>query len=178
MKTIFFVRHGETEANVAGIVSGAENDTPLTKKGQQQAKQIGEDLRDKNIQLIVASPLDRAVKTAKIIAEQINYDVDKIVTHELFVEAKMGPYSGRPREEWITARDSGKLEDGVEGHEEHFNRVKESLEYLTQFPEERILIVSHGATSRMVQLIIRGLTHKDFRLVDRIGNAELLEFEL
>ena len=37
MTTIYCVRHGQSEANLAQIMQGSKIDTPLTKLGKQQA---------------------------------------------------------------------------------------------------------------------------------------------
>ena len=96
MKKIYFVRHGESEANAQGLAAGSEFDTPLTDTGRAQARRAGQDLKDKKIQLIVASTMDRALGTAKIIAKEIGYDSNKILTNKSFVERGMGIYSGGP----------------------------------------------------------------------------------
>jgi broad specificity phosphatase PhoE len=68
MKKIYFVRHGESEANVKKIVAGSETDAAITEKGRVQAEKAGQELLDKKIELIVSSPLTRTKETATIIA--------------------------------------------------------------------------------------------------------------
>src|SRR5436309_1380376 len=68
MKKIYFVRHGESEANSLGLSAGSEFDTPLTNFGREQARKAGQELKDKKIELIIASPMERTVETATIIA--------------------------------------------------------------------------------------------------------------
>ncbi len=41
MKTIYFVRHGETQANVDGLIAGGEFESQLTENGINQAKKAG-----------------------------------------------------------------------------------------------------------------------------------------
>lgn len=178
MKTFYFVRHGETEANVALIMSGGEHNTPLTALGKQQAKRAGEDLQGKGIELIVCSPLERAVNTAEIIASEIGYDKSKIVTNELFLEQRMGPYSGKLYEEFNADRIANKVLPGVEGMEEFHARVKEAINSLRSLPENCILLVAHGAFGRMLKVVQQELPIEHFHLMERIGNAEIYEFEL
>ena len=64
---LFIVRHGETMENANNCLVGRLN-TSLTEKGIDQAKQVSEYFKDKNIDLIVSSPLDRCKKTAEIIS--------------------------------------------------------------------------------------------------------------
>ena len=76
---LVIVRHGETEWNVQHKVMG-QLDSPLTAKGIQQAKAIGDRLRRLKFTSIYSSDLGRAVQTANIIAEtcgkQIIFDAE------------------------------------------------------------------------------------------------------
>jgi len=42
---LLFVRHGESQANVRGVVAGALDDSPLTEKGRDDARLTAEHLR-------------------------------------------------------------------------------------------------------------------------------------
>jgi broad specificity phosphatase PhoE len=66
---LYFVRHGESEANVLQIISNRGYKHGLTDKGRQQALTLAQTLQDGNISRIYASPLMRAVQTAEILAE-------------------------------------------------------------------------------------------------------------
>ena len=65
---LYVVRHGETIENANDCLVGRIN-TSLTEKGINQAKQVSEYFKNKNIDLIVSSPLDRCKKTAEIISD-------------------------------------------------------------------------------------------------------------
>ena len=69
MHNIYFTRHGETVWNVENKICGM-TDSPLTARGQQQARQLGELVRDSGLHIdeILYSPLSRAADTAKAIA--------------------------------------------------------------------------------------------------------------
>ena len=69
MHNIYFTRHGETVWNVENKICGM-TDSPLTARGQEQARQLGELVRDSGLQIdeILYSPLSRAADTAKAIA--------------------------------------------------------------------------------------------------------------
>ena len=64
--TLYLTRHGETEWNVQNKICGI-TDVELTDKGRAQAKELGEKLRDYKIDLIVSSPLKRALETARMV---------------------------------------------------------------------------------------------------------------
>ncbi len=66
---LYFVRHGESEANVLSIISNRGFKHGLTEKGRGQAATLAQNLKGASITRIYASPLKRAVETAKILAE-------------------------------------------------------------------------------------------------------------
>tara|TARA_B100000614_G_scaffold214949_1_gene199048 strand:- start:884 stop:1684 length:801 start_codon:yes stop_codon:yes gene_type:complete len=67
--TFYFVRHGESEGNVAGKMQG-HRDHHLTDLGRDQARATGEwfAAADVAVQRVFASPLKRAFETAAILA--------------------------------------------------------------------------------------------------------------
>ena len=66
MHNIYFTRHGETVWNVENKICGM-TDSPLTARGQEQARQLGALVRDSGLHIdeILYSPLSRAADTAK-----------------------------------------------------------------------------------------------------------------
>src|SRR5690349_11276037 len=103
MKTIYFVRHGESQANADGIMAGREWETPLTETGMKQARKAGQFLKGKGIQMIMVSPMERTRRTASIIAEEIGLEPSKLIENDLIMEQGMGKYSGRPYQAYIEA---------------------------------------------------------------------------
>ena len=95
MRTIYFVRHGETDMNVAGLLSGTSN-AQLTAVGKQQASAAGKWARENGIvfDAILASPAERTQDTAKHIAREIDYDMDGILTHHDLRERHFGVVEG------------------------------------------------------------------------------------
>lgn len=65
---LYIIRHGESEGNRQQILQG-DRDLGLTKKGEKQAEELAEQLKDKKIVAIYTSQLQRAYQTADIIAE-------------------------------------------------------------------------------------------------------------
>ncbi len=93
---IIFCRHGETEYNLLGKYQGL-SDSPLTKKGEMQARHIGKFLKDNySVQRLIISPLPRVKATTDIINKYIHAEV--IVVPEL-IERSMGEWEGRNDEE-------------------------------------------------------------------------------
>ena len=178
MKTIYFVRHGESESNVKEIMSGSGDDAPLTANGRAQVKAAGQRLRDKDIQLIVCSPMIRTIDTATIIAEEIGYDPKKIVKNPLFLERTYGIYDGQPDKKYIKDHDEGKVHPSVETEEQMYKRFKKALASLSKLAEERIVVVSHGGARRAIYVINENLHHSHMYKLDSFPNAEIYEFNL
>ncbi|MGC8609643.1 MAG: histidine phosphatase family protein, partial [Thermoplasmata archaeon] len=74
MEKVIFVRHGESESNIYGIISDDYNRFPLTERGREQAKWTSEQLRSLRFDGIISSPILRAYQTAMIIGEALGMD--------------------------------------------------------------------------------------------------------
>lgn len=66
MKTLYIVRHGETDWNKMGKYQGI-TDVPLNENGLNQAKACGQALKDVKFDRILSSDLSRALVTAEVI---------------------------------------------------------------------------------------------------------------
>lgn len=150
MKTVYLVRHGESEGNVDPIFQGA--DSPLTEVGKRQAEYVAERCKALPVEAFVASSMVRAQETARIIEEKIGKSPE---SSDLFVE-RMRPSSiiGKSRhdaeairleEDWwkSLAGDGPRVSDG-EDFEQLKERAKRALQYLEARPEQNILVVTHG----------------------------------
>ena len=67
---IYFVRHGETVWNTLRIFQGSSN-SPLTETGREQAKRLGEKLKDTKFTKFYSSPLGRTIETSELIIGEI-----------------------------------------------------------------------------------------------------------
>lgn len=70
---LYVVRHGESVANDEGKLP--EPNTPLTKRGIEQANSIAEYLRGKQVEVVYSSPLERAIQTSRIISDKLGLAV-------------------------------------------------------------------------------------------------------
>ena len=87
---LYIVRHGETELNSRHVLQG-RSDEPLNENGVHQAETAGEWFRSRGIsfETVWASPLQRAVRTAEIIAPGVPVRID-----QRLIEMDYGPYEG------------------------------------------------------------------------------------
>lgn len=74
---VYFVRHGQTDANVAGIYAGSGTDAMLTDEGILQAKASGEALSEEKFSEVYTSEMTRASDTANYILKENNNDIPK-----------------------------------------------------------------------------------------------------
>ncbi|WP_201354077.1 SixA phosphatase family protein [Hydrogenimonas urashimensis] len=86
MKELFILRHAKSSWDDPEL---SDFDRPLNRRGKEDAPLMGEYLAGLGIHpdLIVASPAKRAKKTAKIVAEKLGYEEEKIVWDERIYEA-------------------------------------------------------------------------------------------
>lgn len=193
MKTVYFVRHGESEANInlhagRGVFQGERSQ--LTEKGREQARFIAERCTRLSFDVILTSPAIRAHDTAKEIQKATGKPLE---VHEIFVERKV-PTSllGKPRNDpdlrrilhrWYkTCSEGGRVEDG-ENFGDLKTRVLGALAHLRDRSEKCILIVTHGYFLHMLVALVQlgeSLTAKEFsRLVRRVsvGNTGLTQID-
>jgi broad specificity phosphatase PhoE len=65
---VYFLRHGESEGNSARIIQG-RRDLALSEIGLQQSEAVAPWFADREIDVILCSPLKRAVQTARIVGQ-------------------------------------------------------------------------------------------------------------
>ena len=92
---IIAMRHGQTDLNFEGRVQGCKSDLPLNREGEKQAGEIAKVLADKGIDLIVTSPMKRAVQTAEIVAGHLDIKQDKVIKGMRLYERDFGDYEGK-----------------------------------------------------------------------------------
>jgi len=90
MLTFYLIRHGETAFNREGRLQG-QIDPPLSDLGREQARRIGERLAEVDIAHVYASPLARALESARIAVG----DRAPIETRAGLREMNLGAWEGK-----------------------------------------------------------------------------------
>jgi len=90
--TIYVVRHGQAEFNSRHIIGGTLEPNPLTAKGEEQSRKLGEKFQNIKIDKIYSSDLLRAQETAEIIASMKHLPVE---TNSLLRERSWGTLQGK-----------------------------------------------------------------------------------
>ncbi|WVF70436.1 hypothetical protein IAT40_005226 [Kwoniella sp. CBS 6097] len=91
---LIFVRHGQTEDNVRGIIQG-HKDTPLNDHGRKESRRVAERLKNVNIVEAWSSPLSRARETAEVILQ--HHPGVRLQLHDGIKERCLGSMEGRRR---------------------------------------------------------------------------------
>ncbi len=179
MLQVYLVRHGETLWNAARRIQG-QSDSNLTKKGEQQARQVGERVKNLGITHVIASDLGRTKRTAEIIADACGCSVQ---LDPRLRELNMGVLEQRPldsltaeEERWrktlVNGTEGGRIPDG-ESMAEMSERMHEALNACLQLPAgSRPLLVSHGMALGVLISTLLGLpAHAERRL--RLRNCSI-----
>jgi uncharacterized phosphatase len=148
MTRFFLVRHGETEWNRLRKIQGI-SDIPLNDTGRSQAAALGDILSKHRFDLIVSSPLSRALETAQIVARKLGMPAPLVIQD--LVERNYGQAEGSSGLELDTLYPPGTEILGREDRADVTKRVVRTLHDLAiRHPEADILAVAHGAVIRCV----------------------------
>lgn len=173
MTTICIVRHGQTDRNKAKIIQGRGN-FDLNETGFEQAKQTALYFKEQNehFDVIISSPLNRAVDTAKTIKEVLNIE-SEIIINPNFIEREFGEADGCNIEPVIYDRI---IRDDVKGMEKSYeiqarliNAVKEVAK---EYEGQRVLITSH---SHAIKGLLTGID-KTRSFLDQLNNCAINYF--
>lgn len=157
-KTFYFIRHGQTDLNLRGIVQGRGIDSPLNAVGQEQALAFFKHYQHVPFDKIYVSALQRTKQTVqKFIDQGIPYE--KL---EGLDEISWGEYEGKDLddsillgfESLVSAWKNNELDralDGGESPNQMIERQKIALEHiLAQKNEQTILVCTHGRALRIL----------------------------
>ena len=154
MKTLYLMRHGQTEFNVQKIVQG-QCDSPLTAAGECQAREAALKLvlRDVRPNRIAASPLGRAYRTCLLVREVLCESLGVILPEveacqELeernYGEFEHGPMSDVPADVWDPGEEL--VPYGGEGSVALRARIVGAIRNLMEPDDvDTLLAVSHGS---------------------------------
>lgn len=165
--TIALLRHGQTDWNIDFRLQGT-SDIPLNETGLAQARAAAEAISSQ-WDVIVSSPLDRAVKTAQIVAER--HALGELQIEPLLLERSFGEAEGMLYAEWREKFSDSKVPGG-ESIEELEARCHRLLAHLaSKYRGKRVLTVSHGALIRkLLNIASNGQLPREG---ERLGNASM-----
>jgi probable phosphoglycerate mutase len=173
---VYLVRHGATELTAEDRFAGAI-DVRLSDEGREQARLLGERLAADPIGVVFASPMVRTMDTAALIAAPHGIEVTPVdglreIAHgrwerktraeveqefpEEYARYEMDPYSFAP-----TGGESGLLVTA--------RALPALLKIVQEHADQRILVVSHKATIRLLLSSLIGIDPRKYR--DRLDQS-------
>ncbi|NBB27481.1 histidine phosphatase family protein [Cellulophaga sp. BC115SP] len=182
-KTIYLIRHGETEFNRQGIVQGSGVDSDLNELGRAQAEAFYQSYKNINFDKVYTSALKRTHQSVhKFIESGIPWE-----QHSGLNEISWGIREGRvPNdidneyykvliESWVT----GGVDMAAEGGEsplQVLERQKPAIETILSRPhEETVLVAMHG---RAMRIILTMLLDKPLHEMDTFEHSNLCLYKL
>ncbi len=157
MRKIYFVRHGQTDANVKKQYCG-QTDVDLNRKGLKDAASIAKVLKSASIDAIISSDMKRTMKTAELINQ---YHQLKIELMPEFREINFGRFENltfeeigskypEEKEKMIQEKINYNFLEGESLTQLHLRVMKAFNKLLEEKANENLLIVSHGGVIRMI----------------------------
>jgi broad specificity phosphatase PhoE len=182
--TLYFARHGQTQANVEKRFSG-DKDTPLTPLGLEQAAQVGAILKRELGQgegyHFVASPLARAVATMRIARQTMGLPPDGFDTDNRLKEINLGVWDQLTDEEaraqspvLFDQRGDDKWHVRVPGGENYAEVAARVSDWVCELKASTVAI-SHGATTRILRGLLAGL---DWRAMSTLDEPQGVVFRV
>lgn len=167
-----FVRHGATEANLAGLRCGGDLDVPLTEFGRRQAAEAALRIRElrKPVGLIITSALQRTRETASIVSRMLGGV--EVIVEPGFGERRLGEWNMRPVSDTEVALVQGVTPPGGETNQDFIARIGDAMEcLLPRLEDQPLLVGSKGVARAMGELL--GLPARQ-----DLSNGQLAYFDL
>lgn len=145
MVTIWFESHSTTTDNEAGIASGWD-DVDLSELGKKQSLELVNRCKERNLEVILCSDLQRAVKSAVPTSNALHIP---IYVDERLRECDYGDFTHKPKDE-IAKQKLRRIKIAFpngESYEQVAERMKDFLEWLKlNFDSKTVLIIGHRGT--------------------------------
>ena len=162
---LFLARHGQTEWNAQDRYQGSL-DSPLTTLGRAQARATADTMRGRGVQRLLCSPLGRARRTARVVAEAVGLPVE--VDTEL-AEISIGRWEGLTRQEVDERypgerarrmRDKDRLSYRYADGESLADIMMRARSVAGRLDQRTTLIVAHAGINRVLVAVLAGLEER------------------
>ena len=180
MTTVYFIRHGQSVANLAHVFAG-HTDVPLTALGQQQAACTADFLANVPFSAFYSSDLRRAYDTGDAVAQQRGMSTNKHVgLREVFAGDWEGlSYSDISRlypqnyDVWIHRIGEAVCNNG-ESVAQLQQRVSSAVsEIVAQHPNETICIATHATPIRVLECLWTNTPLSQMHMIPWVSNASV-----
>jgi broad specificity phosphatase PhoE len=173
---LYLIRHGATQLTAEDRFSGAEN-VFLSEEGRAQVERLSQRLADDDIAAVYASPLDRTMETAKILAKShaltpIQKDGLREISHGHWEGMSRKDVEQNFREEYL-AWEEDPFTFAPEGGESGISVLARALpvirDIVVTHADKNVAVISHKATIRLILSSLLGFDERGYR--DRLDQA-------
>lgn len=174
---IYSTRHGQTDFNRDDLILGT-TDIELNKTGLRQAEELAEKIAEMScIDIIIASPMKRTMKTAMIVSEKTGLPM---LTDVRLREWDYGRFEGKSRftDGFAENKISYGVRMGVTGESlmQLSHRVYSALDdIIRQYEGKNVLVVSHGGVCRVIETYFHDMTTEEYSRWF-MGNCEIISY--
>jgi len=144
MRLFVFARHGQSTLNVAQIINGnPHRDVPLTARGERQARRLGEQLRNIELDVAFCTRFPRTRQTAEVALAGRRVP---LLEEPSFDDIDVGALDGTTIGEygaWKKRHVRADRFPGGESLDDASRRYADGLWSLLDRPEQRLLVVCH-----------------------------------
>ena len=182
-KTIYLIRHGETDYNRRGVVQGSGVDSDLNEMGQAQAMAFFQAYQHVPFSKVYISGLRRTYQTAEPFIE-LGIPYEKLTgLNEISWGVMEGKVPGnldnayyRSLIETWSAGNTARPTDGGESPEQVEARQRVAMDVILSHPDETpILITMHG---RAMRILLCWLTNRPLTQMDYFEHSNLCLYKL
>lgn len=177
---LYFVRHGESEANTRHVISNRESPFRLTDLGRGQAKVLAERLRDIPFLAIYSSPVRRARETAEILSRALHvpYEVTEAlreydcgILEDRSDETSWGLHR-EIYEDWTLNHNYQRKPEGGECFLEIRDRFLPFIESFQLSGDKHILLIGHGGLFQLMLPLVLANIDDAFVRLHGIGHTD------
>ena len=176
---IFLMRHGVTIWNEKGITQG-HTQNHLSKTGIKETILAAEKLENEKIDIIICSPLKRALQTAEIINKYHNV---KIIQDIRLIDTDQGIFSRRKYSSLTNYEKKLKklrtIETKMESYESVIKRVSNFIQTIkNDYNYENILIITHNYIATFIEAIIKkqNINFKNDQILKNFTTSQFKKF--
>jgi broad specificity phosphatase PhoE len=167
---IYLIRHGATILTAEDRFAGATN-VPLSDEGRAQAGRLAQRLKGLPVAAVYASPLDRTMETARILAAGHQLEVNprdglREISHghwEQLTRAEVEKQFPTEAAAWDEDPFTFAPEGGESGLAVTARALPALMEMVRQHEGESIIVVSHKATIRLLLSSLLGFDPRRYR---------------
>lgn len=173
---LYVVRHGLTDTNKKHLVNGRK-ESKLTLQGKMQALKLRKEVKNIDFDVVISSPLQRAIKTAKIITKK------DIIIKDILTERSYGDFEGQKKKSFPYTKywnyNLNLSDHNVESIKDLFKRTEKIINTLKEkYPNKKVLIVTHSGLFRAINYYLNGIPSSGDLTKLKINNCSIKKYKI